>query len=234
MASRPTTGRRLRLRQPRIHPLGHNAATQALKCVADCDELEGCAKIDRLRGSGDPGDIGEPAGFGFRSAVGDGLLLLVDRPYLGEVRCERESDLSGATGKIQKCSASRQWQPLDEVVQEGLGVRQSVLVVERCGTAIEVGPETELPSHIEDDRASIGRLVPLYVLFPCNGRTPTGLRQPAVRAAVTATVAYCMVKRPPTASMAVPMPASSASSLSGGNWLWPPDVGTQSSHSSRV
>ena len=38
----------------------------------------------------------------------------------------------------------------------------------------------------------------------------------------------------PAESMAAPPPASSSRSLAGGDWLWPPEVGTNSSHSSRV
>lgn len=50
-------------------------------------------------------------------------------------------------------------------------------------------------------------------VFP---RTPD---QGAARAAVTTNAAYPMVKLPPTASIAVPMPASSASRVAGGNRL---------------
>ena len=56
----------------------------------------------------------------------------------------------------------------------------------------------------------------------------------SVRSAVTATVAYRIVKLPPAASTAPPRAVSSSCSLAGGSWLWPPKVGTWSSHSSRV
>ena len=62
---------------------------------------------------------------------------------------------------------------------------------------------------------------------------PAG-RAALVRAAVTTTAVYCIVKLPPTASMAAPMPASNSSSVAGGIWPWPPKVGICSSHSSRV
>ena len=41
---------------------------------------------------------------------------------------------------------------------------------------------------------------------------------------------YRIVKLPPIASIAVPSPASSSSSTAGANLLWPPNVGTCSSH----
>ena len=68
---------------------------------------------------------------------------------------------------------------------------------------------------------------------PLPGPTPRG-QAALVRAAVTTTAVYCIVKLPPTASMAAPMPASNSSSVAGGIWPWPPKVGICSSHSSRV
>ena len=56
----------------------------------------------------------------------------------------------------------------------------------------------------------------------------------AVREAVTATVAYCMVTLPPIASMAAPAPSSASASLSGASRVKAPRVGGWSSHSSRV
>jgi len=54
------------------------------------------------------------------------------------------------------------------------------------------------------------------------------------RLVVTATAAYRIVKPSPLASIALPIPVSNSSSFSGGNKLWPPNVGTTSSHSSLV
>lgn len=72
---------------------------------------------------------------------------------------------------------------------------------------------------------------------PCHRRMGgrAGPRQEAlVRAAVTATVEYGIVKQPPSASMAVPTPSSTSASLSAGSRVRVPWVGIWSSHSSRV
>lgn len=90
----------------------------------------------------------------------------------------------------------------------------------------DIGQLTDLP-RLPGELAAH----PVPLVRPSPGGAPG---QAVARAVVTARVVKAMVKVPPDASMAAPMAASNSRWSAGGIWLWPPKVGTCSSHSSRV
>jgi hypothetical protein len=124
-------------------------AIQTLKSVSDGDQLEVCVKGCRLGGAGDPRDVGDPSSLGFGSAISNRPLLLVDRPYLGEVLSQREGDLTGATSKVQEPSAPGYRESPAQVGQKFIRVRPPVAVVERSGASIEVGSKSKFSGHVD-------------------------------------------------------------------------------------
>lgn len=83
---------------------------------------------------------------------------------------------------------------------------------------------------VKDHGGETGKHVAWFTLeqlgMPAADRPVKPDQAALVRAAVTATVVYCIVKLPPIASMAAPTASSTSASLSGGRWVRAPEVGS--------
>jgi len=133
--------------KPASRRLGDPATLEAVKRIADCDEVEVAIGLDVLRASHHPANVVNSASTSVGAREIDGLGLLIDGANLGETRGETERKLARATRKVEQPSLACRVRPAAQVIQQRRRVRHSEPVVEVRRPSIQIGTELGLDFH---------------------------------------------------------------------------------------